>query len=524
MVVNNVPRVTHRFVEVGGVRVFYREAGPQDAPTMLLLHGFPSGSHQFRRLIDALGGRYRLIAPDYPGFGHSDAPESATVGGPFAYTFERLADVIEGFCERLGLERFVMYVFDFGAPVGFRLATRHPEWIAGLVVQNGNAYDEGLSAGARQFVALRPDVEGDEEKVRGVLTLGATRGQYVGGATDPELIAPDGWTLDQHFLDLPGRKQIQVDLAFDYHTNVELYPRWQAWLREHRPPTLIAWGRHDFFFPEPGARAYLRDLPDAELHLFDTGHFALEENLPEVAPLIAAFLDRTWSSQPSTTKGSTVTHDALKIAIIGASGHIGRVVAQEALSRGHEVTAIARDPSRLEDLDGAAVASADILDPDDIEGVVAGHDAVIASVKGRDGGQLETAPEAARVLLDVLPRAGVSRLLFVGGGGSLKEATGRRFVDSPQFPRQYKGEALAQADALATFRGSNSAVEWSYVSPPPVHLLEGEKTNKYRVQAGDLPVTDEQGESRITVADYASAIVDELERGAFIGERFTVAY
>ena len=145
-------------------------------------------------------------------------------------------------------------------------------------------------------------------------------------------------------------------------------------------------------------------------------------------------------------------------------------------------------------------------------------------MKGRDGGQLETAPEAARVLLDVLPRAGVGRLLFVGGGGSLKEANGRRFVDSPQFPRQHKGEALAQADALATFRGSNNAVQWSYVSPPPVHLLEGAKTNKYRVQAGDLPVTDEQGESRITVADYASAIVDELERDAFIGERFTVAY
>jgi pimeloyl-ACP methyl ester carboxylesterase len=290
----NVPRVAHRFVAVNGARVFYREAGPPDAPTMLLLHGFPSASHQFRRLIDALGGRYRLIAPDYPGFGHSDAPAAASVGGPFAYTFDRLADVIEGFCARLGLDRFVMYVFDFGAPVGFRLATWHPEWVAGLVVQNGNAYDEGLSAGTRQFVALRRNVEGDEEKVRVLFTLPATQGQYVGGTTDPELIAPDGWTLDQHFLDLPGRKEIQVDLAFDYHTNLELYPRWQAWLRDHTPPTLITWGRGDPFFPEPGARAYLRDVPDAELHLFDTGHFALEENLPEIAPLIATFLDRTW--------------------------------------------------------------------------------------------------------------------------------------------------------------------------------------------------------------------------------------
>lgn len=148
-----------------------------------------------------------------------------------------------------------MYVFDFGAPVGFRLTTRHPEWVAGLVVQNGNAYEEGLSAGARQFIALRRDVEGDEAKVRALCTLPATRGQYVGGTTDPELIAPDGWTLDQHFLDRPGRQEIQVDLAFDYHTNLALYPRWQAWLREHTPPTLITWGRGDPFFPEPGARA-----------------------------------------------------------------------------------------------------------------------------------------------------------------------------------------------------------------------------------------------------------------------------
>lgn len=292
----NVPRVAHRFVEVDGVRIFYREAGPPDAPTMLLLHGFPSASHQYRRLIDVLGGRYRLIAPDYPGFGHSDAPESATTGGPFAYTFDRLADVVEGFCEILGLDRFVMYVFDWGAPVGFRLATRHPEWMAGLIVQNGNAYEEGLSQGARDFIALRPDVNGDEEKVRELLTPSATRGQYVGGTTDPEMIALDGWTLDQHFLDLPGRKRIMVDLAFDYHTNVDLYPRWQAWLREYTPPTLIAWGRNDPFFTESGARAYLRDVPDAELRLFDTGHFALEENLPEIAPLIATFLDQTWRS------------------------------------------------------------------------------------------------------------------------------------------------------------------------------------------------------------------------------------
>lgn len=286
-----VARTIHRHIDVDGVKIFYRESIPDrpDAPVLLLLHGFPSASHQFRRLIDVLGTRYRLIAPDYPGFGHTQAPDG------FTYSFDRLADVTEGFIQLLGLSRFVMYVFDFGAPVGFRLAQRHPEWIAGLVVQNGNAYTEGLSDGARDFIALRPETEGAENTIRDLLTLPGTRGQYESGTVDPELIAPDGWTLDQHFLDLPGRKQAQVALAFDYHANVEQYEQWQAWLRQHTPPTLITWGSDDPFFPEPGARAYLRDLPDAELHLFDTGHFALEENLPDIAPLIAGFLDRIWT-------------------------------------------------------------------------------------------------------------------------------------------------------------------------------------------------------------------------------------
>lgn len=296
--VSTLPRILHRHTEVGGVRIFYRESVPTqggaNAPVVLLLHGFPSASHQFRRLMDVLGSRYRLIAPDYPGFGHSDVPEPASLGGSFRYSFDRLTDVMEAFVAQLGLERFVMYVFDFGAPVGFRLAARHPEWIAGLIVQNGNAYEEGLSDGARNFIGLRPEDEGAEDQIRELLTLPATRGQYEAGASDPLLISPDGWTLDQHFLDLPGRKQPQIDLAFDYHNNVERYPEWQAWLREHAPPTLIVWGRHDPFFPGPGARAYLRDLPQAELHLFDTGHFALEECLPEISALIAGFLDRVW--------------------------------------------------------------------------------------------------------------------------------------------------------------------------------------------------------------------------------------
>ncbi|GII01521.1 alpha/beta fold hydrolase [Planobispora takensis] len=283
-----IARTLHRHIDVDGVQVFYRESVPSraDAPVMLLLHGFPSASHQFRRLIDVLGDRYRLIAPDYPGFGHTVTPDG------FAYRFDTLADTVEGFVERLGLTRFVMYVFDFGAPVGFRLAVRRPEWIAGLVVQNGNAYEEGLSDAARGFIALRPQDEGAEETVRDLLTPPATRGQYEGGTADPRLVAPDGWTLDQHFLDLPGRKEAQVALAFDYHTNLGRYPEWQRWLRERTPPTLIAWGGNDPFFTEPGARAYLRDVPGAELHLFDTGHFALEDRLPEIAPLVAGFLDR----------------------------------------------------------------------------------------------------------------------------------------------------------------------------------------------------------------------------------------
>ncbi|BAW09564.1 alpha/beta hydrolase [Nocardia seriolae] len=278
----------HRRLDVDGVEVFYRESVPAraDAPVLLLLHGFPTASHQFRRLIDALGDRYRLIAPDYPGFGNTVAPDD------FEYSFDRLSDITEGFVQRLGLARFTMYIFDFGAPVGLRLATRHPEWIAGLVVQNGNAYEAGLSEAAQGLVDLRPDHEGDEDGIRQLLTLEGTRGQYEAGVTDPGLLDPDAWTLDQHYLDLPGRKEAQVALAFDYKSNVARYPEWQSWLRKYAPPTLIAWGANDPFFTEPGAHAYLADVPDAELHLFDTGHFALETHLAEIAPLIADFLDR----------------------------------------------------------------------------------------------------------------------------------------------------------------------------------------------------------------------------------------
>lgn len=298
MAIATLPRVVHRHLDVDGVRIFYRESVPADGsvpkPVLLLLHGFPSASHQYRRLIDAVGSHYRVIAPDYPGFGHSDVPQPASAGGSFVYSFDRLADTMEGFIKGLGLDRFVAYLFDFGAPVGFRLAVRHPEWFAGLIVQNGNAYEEGLSDGARDFIALRPDQPEAEKAILDLLTLSGTRFQYESGVRQQELLAPDGWTLDQHFLDLPGRKRPQVDLAFDYHSNVARYGEWQAWLRQYQPPTLIVWGKDDPFFPAPGAHAYLRDLPEAELHLFATGHFALEEKLPEIVPLVADFVDRTW--------------------------------------------------------------------------------------------------------------------------------------------------------------------------------------------------------------------------------------
>jgi len=298
------------------------------------LHGFPSASHQFRRLIDALGDHYRVIAPDYPGFGHTQAPPG------FAYSFDGLADVLDGFIDAVGLDRFAMYVFDFGGPVGFRVAARHPERIAGLIIQNANAYDEGLSPLARQMIANRPGVPGAQDSARRLLELPVTRSQYEDGARSPELIAPDGWTLDQHFLDQPGRKDAQVALALDYHCN-------------------------DAFFPEPGAHAYLRDLPEAQIHLFDTGHFALEENLPEIAPLIAAFLDKTTPAHPDRKDPS------MKIAVIGATGHLGGAVAREATARGHHVT-------------GLNSSNVDAADPASVKQAVTGHDAVVVGVDGGD--------------------------------------------------------------------------------------------------------------------------------------------
>jgi putative NADH-flavin reductase/pimeloyl-ACP methyl ester carboxylesterase len=485
---STVPGTTHRFVEVDGVRVFYRETGPAGAPTMLLLHGFPSASHQFSRLMDVLGANYRLIAPDYPGFGYTETPEG------FVYSFEALAHIVEGFVRKIGLQRFVLYAFDFGGPVGFRLATRHPEWIAGLVIQNANVYEEGLSEMAREMIANRPGADSGKERVLELLTLPVTRSQYESGASDSTLIAPDGWTLDQHFLDLPGRKEAQIDLAMDYFSNVACYPAWQRYLRTSQPPTLIVWGRNDAFFTEPGAHAYLHDLPDAELHLLNTGHFALEEKLSEVVPHIADFLDHVWK-------------EPMKIAVIGATGNLGSAVVAEASSRGHRVTALNR-------------STLDVTDSVSIKDAVSGHDAVVVAVKGPD----RVVPRSVHALLDAMPAAGVNRLIFLGGGGSLEYAPGQQFVDSRDFPPQYLETARDQAEALAILRRADTTVEWSYASPPPVYLTPGERTGTYRSEARDTPITNENGESRITVGDYASAVVDALESGTFVRQRFTTAY
>lgn len=283
------PPVHHRTVTVRGVQVFYREAGPADASVVLLLHGFPTSSHMYRNLIPALATRYRVIAPDYPGFGASDAPARDR----FTYTFDALADVLDDFTRAVGLARYALYVMDYGAPVGFRLATRHPERVTALVSQDGNAYLEGIGefwAPFKRFWAEPTPAHRDA--LRPFLELDAQKWQYLHGVRDSSRIAPENWVLVQAGLDRPGNKEIQLDLFHDYRTNLPLYPAWQAYLRRHRPPTLVLWGKNDQIFLPAGAEAFRRDVPDAEVHLYDTGHFALEEKGEEMAARILAFLDR----------------------------------------------------------------------------------------------------------------------------------------------------------------------------------------------------------------------------------------
>jgi pimeloyl-ACP methyl ester carboxylesterase len=282
--------VTHyRKATVDGVGIFYREAGPPDAPVFLLLHGFPTSSHMFRNLIPALSDRYHLIAPDYPGYGQSDMPDRAG----FDYTFDRFAELVDGLLDQLGVRHFAMYVMDYGGPVGWRLALKHPERVTALVVQNGNAYAEGLTEFWAPLKAYWADgSDAHRQALMGLVALDATKFQYTDGVADVSRISPDNWVHDQALLDRPGNAEIQMDMFYDYRTNLEIYPAIQAYFREHRPPTLIVWGKNDKIFPAAGAHPFKRDLPDVELHLLDTGHFALEDKADEMIPLIRDFLDR----------------------------------------------------------------------------------------------------------------------------------------------------------------------------------------------------------------------------------------
>ncbi len=285
---NGPMTVSYDTKQVGDVSVFYREAGPRDAPVLLLLHGFPTSSHMFRDLIPLLADRYRVIAPDLPGFGNTVAPGRGT----FEYSFDRLAAVIEGFVTAMGLTRYALYIFDYGAPTGLRLAMRHPERISAIISQNGNAYIEGFSKEWEPWQAYwrEPSAE-NREACRAALTDAAIHVQYEHGAP-AGLVSPDGLTLDMHFMRRPEAQEIQLDLILSYRTNVALYPEFQAYFRKHQPPLLAVWGRNDPFFIPPGADAYRRDLPDAEIHFLDTGHFALETHSAEVARLMRDFLER----------------------------------------------------------------------------------------------------------------------------------------------------------------------------------------------------------------------------------------
>ena len=279
--------VDYRSVQVDGLEIFYREAGPAEAPVLLLLHGFPSAGHMFRDLIPLLADRYRVIAPDLPGFGRSGMPDRSG----FEYTFDHIAAVVDRFTEVIGLGRFAVYVFDYGAPTGFRLAVAHPERIAAIISQNGNAYEEGLSDGWSPIRAYWQDPSSaNREALRSFLAPETTKWQYTHGTPDAASVSPDGYGLDDYYLSRPGADEVQLDLMRDYRSNVALYPRFHEYFRKHAPALLAVWGRNDPFFLPAGAEAFKRDLPDAEVQFFDTGHFALETHAAEIAAAIRAFL------------------------------------------------------------------------------------------------------------------------------------------------------------------------------------------------------------------------------------------
>ena len=280
--------VSYHTVAVDGVKLFYREAGPKDGPVLLLLHGFPTSSRMYQGLMPLLADRYHLVAPDYPGFGLSDAPPPDA----FAYTFDHLTQVIDDFTRVLGLRRYSLYMCDYGGDVGIKLAMLHPERVQALIVQNANISEAGESQLWVVRRAYWQDRVAYEDKLRQNLSsLEADRGRHVGSSTHPERFDPDSWNDEYAFLTRPGEEQIQLDLFYDYRSNQAAFPVWNAWLKAHRPPTLVLWGRHDTSFTVQGALAYGDDLPEAEIHLLDAGHFALDEATPEIARLSRAFLD-----------------------------------------------------------------------------------------------------------------------------------------------------------------------------------------------------------------------------------------
>lgn len=285
------PVVLHKTTKVDGLDIFYREAGPKDAPTIVLLHGFPTSSQMFEDLIPKLADRYHVIAPDYPGFGHSSMPKRTE----FDYTFDRLATVVDHFLEQIDVQSYVLYVQDYGAPVGFRVATAHPERVRGFIVQNGNAYDEGLDNDFWKSIKdywKNPKDSAKRDALKGLLTYEATKWQYTHGVPDVERISPDGPAHDQFLLDREGNNEIQLDLFLSYGSNPPLYPKWQEYFRKHQPPMLIVWGKNDQIFPAAGAEPYRRDIKKVDFHLLDAGHFALESNCDEIAGLIRTFLSR----------------------------------------------------------------------------------------------------------------------------------------------------------------------------------------------------------------------------------------
>jgi pimeloyl-ACP methyl ester carboxylesterase len=287
---NHIPSVSIKRVEADGIDMFYREAGEKDAPVVLLLHGFPSSSHMYRDLIPRLADRYRVIAPDLPGFGFTNVPASRG----YRYTFDALAETVAAFVDKLGLTSYAIYVFDYGAPTGFRLALKYPDRVLALISQNGNAYEEGLGdawAPIRKYWA-EPSAANRQVVHDAVLNYEGTRFQYVHGVSDPDSIAPESYTLDAALLERPGQKDIQLDLFLDYASNVKMYPTFQKFFRDVKPPTLVIWGRHDPFFIPPGAQAFRRDIPQATVTMLDTGHFAVETHAQEIASAIKELLGK----------------------------------------------------------------------------------------------------------------------------------------------------------------------------------------------------------------------------------------